>query len=218
VTVALLVMTDGRRACIARTIPTALEQLDGPISFRVIHDDSGDPDYREWLAEQFPSFTIIGATERRGFAAALQVAWKFCSTLEADFIFHLEDDFLLRRPVDLGAMATVLHDHPHLLQLALLRQAVNESELRAGGIIEQDPSSYEIVRDGDQQWVEHRICFTTNPSLYRRSLCARGWPDGSESEGKFSAVLFAEGKELRCAYWGEGEACQHIGERSGIGY
>ena len=51
--IVLLVMTDGRRACIEQTIPSALAQLDGPISLRVIHDDSGDASYRMWLRKRF---------------------------------------------------------------------------------------------------------------------------------------------------------------------
>jgi hypothetical protein len=216
---ALLVMTDGRRDCIARTIPTALEHLSGPITARVIHDDSADPAYRAWLAKQFPNFEVIGRSQRLGFGGAIQNAWRHLRSLQPQFVFHLEDDFLLRRPVDLEAMTRALHCEPHLVQMALLRQAVNDAEKAAGGVVEQNPDAYTTVTREFGTWREHRRFFTTNPSLYRGSLCRRPWPDGDHSEGRFGWDLFAEDPDAKCAFWGEGEWVEHIGDvRAGTGY
>src|SRR5690348_1760716 len=57
--IALLVITDGRRDCIQQTIPSALASLQGPITRRVIYDDSGDETHRRWLRNMFPSFDLI---------------------------------------------------------------------------------------------------------------------------------------------------------------
>lgn len=219
-TVTLLVMTDGRRDCIARTIPAALERLHGPITAKVIHDDSADPAYRAWLTEQFSEFTVIGGQQRRGFGGAIRAAWEYVKPLEAEHVFHLEDDFVIARDVDLRAMIDTLAEKSYLVQLALLRNAVNAQERAAGGVIQQHPESYISARWREHAWREHRRFFTTNPSLYRRSLMFREWPDGRESEGRFGIALFAENPETRCAFWGaEGEWCEHIGhERVGNGY
>lgn len=215
----LLVMTDGRRDCISRTIPTALEQLQGLISHRVIHDDSGDSAYRAWLVEQFPDFTVIGRSHRSGFGGAIQSAWRHLRTLNPQFVFHLEDDFLLRRPVDLEAMMRAMFAEPHLVQMALLRQPVNDDEKAAGGLIEQFPDAFTTVTREYGTWREHRRFFTTNPSLYRGTLCRRPWPDGRQSEGRFGWDLFAEDGDAKAAYWGEGEWVEHIGEtRAGVRY
>lgn len=49
---------------------------------------------------------------------------------------------------------------------------------------------------------------------------ARDWPEGAESEGRFSIEVFADG--FRSAYFGardSGEWCHHIGRhRVGTGY
>lgn len=218
--IALLVMTDGRRDCIERTIPEALWNLRGSITRRVIHDDSGDPTYRAWLQERFPTFEVIGREHRHGFGGAIQHAWRHVSQLEEPYVFHLEDDFLINRPVELAAMADVLRAWPHLTQLALLRQAVNDQERAAGGVIEQHPHDYALIRWRGYAWRQHRRHWTTNPSLYRRSLCVGGWPDGPESEGRFGVDLFAEHPQLCAAYWGDsGEWARHIGDvRAGNGY
>lgn len=229
--ITLLVMTDGRRDCIAETIPSALASLSGPITDRVIHDDSGDPDYRAWLADQFPTFTLIGAQSgRSGFGGAIASAWAWLvANSSTQFVFHLEDDFIFNRIVNLEAMADVLVRHSHITQMALRRQPWNDDERAAGGIVEQHPDDYREVAGlhgypvGDHlAWLEHRRFFTTNPSLYRTELCRRGWPTASNSEGRFSIDLFAHDPLLRSGFWGardSGEWVTHIGrDRVGSGY
>lgn len=224
--VLLLVMTDGRRNCIEQAIPHALTHLDGPLKRKVIHDDSGDAYYQSWLAEQFPDFEQIRTPGRSGFGGAIRNAWDHLNrTAEDDqcrYVFHLEDDFVIERNVDLSAMAACLQVFPHLVQLALRRQPWNDEERAAGGIVESHPNDYQDRRRGiDIRWLEHRRFFTTNPSLYRRSLCWRGWPDGDHSEGLFTHELL-EDPDTRFGFWGarnSGEWVTHIGtERAGTGY
>jgi hypothetical protein len=77
------------------------------------------------------------------------------------------------------------------------------------------------MTDGRVFWTEHRRFFTTNPSVYRTSLCKLGWPQESESEGKFTHRLLAD-PLLRFAFWGrkfDPPLCEHIGTiRAGAGY
>lgn len=216
----VLVMTDGRRDCITETIASARDNLYGPIDAWWIHDDSGDPDYRDWL-ETF-RLPIIGGATRSGFGGAIRSAWRHLRTSDARFVFHLEDDFTFNRPVDLAAMADVLDANPHLVQLALRRQPWNAAEVAAGGFIEQHPDAYIDRTDGEHEWLEHTGFFTTNPSLYRRSLLDEGWPDGDQSEGRFALNMMQRHPGWRFGYWGgrnSGEAVTHIGNvRSGVGY
>ena len=223
--VVLLVMTDGRDELLFRTLESAFAKKNLPRLQTVIHDDSGSPEHRGMLAERFPNFTVIGGP-RAGFGGAIQRAWG--SVPEGvNWIFHLEDDFLFNEPVRLGDMQELLVRFPYLVQVALLRQAWSEEERVAGGLVEQDYDSYEqmAARSLDDShtiyWFEHRKFFTTNPSLYRRSLTERGWPDGAHSEGLFSVSLF-EDPELRSAYFGvkdQGPLVEHIGaQRQGTDY
>jgi hypothetical protein len=108
----------------------------------------------------------------------------------------------------------------------LKRQAWNDAERSAGGFMQIDPASYVQCAqyDGDQTlaWVEHRLFFTTNPSLYRRSLILEAdWPDSEQSEGMFTHLL-REDPDARFGYWGRRDDepwVHHIGvERIGTGY
>lgn len=221
--ISVLVMTDGRDECLAATMESAQEMLQGPITSWVIHDDSGDDAHRRMLADTYPDAMVIGKGDRRGFGGAIGYAWRWLATGSVfRFVFHLEDDFVFLRPVDLVGMCRVLDSHPYLAQLALRRQPWNAEEAAAGGVVESHPDDYVEVTDGPAVWLEHRRFFTTNPSLYRRQLLVdRRWPRGAESEGRFSLQLFTD-PEVRCGFWGardSGEAVSHIGTvRNGVGY
>ncbi|MEX5637404.1 hypothetical protein [Parafrankia sp. FMc2] len=227
-------MTDGREELLARTVRSVVwdGNLSGPIHRWFLHDDSGDEILRARLANRWPRLNQLndGDSPRRGFDGAITHAWSWLAQVDdIDFVFHLEDDFLLNRPVDLRAMAEVLTARPYLAQLALRRQPWNDAERAAGGIVEQHPGDYAQMTDGQHTWLEHRRFFTTNPSLYRRELCAAGWPAGAESEGRFGLGLLRDGlpwgvpgPDIRFGFWGSrqsGEWVEHIGvQRAGVGY
>lgn len=217
-------MTDGRFDYIQRTVPSALATLDGPITSKMIFDDSGDPAYRAWLERTFPDFTIAyHPSGRQGFGGAIREAWSYCRHLDERFIFHLEDDFLFNREVPLSDLVAVLESNPHLVQLALRRQPWNDVERAAGGVIETHPEAYTEATDEDgRRWLEHRLFFTTNPGVYRTDLTWRHpWPRGLRSEVVFTNNLLRSPR-VRFGYWGardSGEWVEHIGEeRHGTGY
>lgn len=220
--ISLLVMTDGRADCLARSV-ASFDRLHGPISVRVIHDDSGDADYAEYLHDTYPGFAVCSTGQRSGFSGAYRSAWAWLREHDRNpLVFSTEDDFVFTRDVDLHAMAGVLDRCPYLTQMALRRQPWNAQETAAGGIVEMHPDQYVDCHDGTHDWLEHRRFFTTNPSLLRRSLIlAHEWPSGSESEGRFGIGLFAD-PTVRSAFWGHrdsGEWCEHIGTvRIGTGY
>lgn len=219
--ITLLVRTDGRDH-IYETIPSALDNLHGPITRKLIYDDSGDPLNRHRLAEAFPEFVITySANGRQGFGGAIRFMWRYLAQNDHNsYIFDLEDDFLFQRDVDLDAMIHVLEQRPELVQLALRRQAWNDQERAAGGVVELAPDSYVDCHDGTSDWLEHSNFWTTNPSLYRRSLCQIGWPEDPRSEG--AMTVLARERGARFGYWGArdvGPWVNHIGrERVGCGY
>lgn len=194
-TISLIVISDGREDYLRRTLKSAAEML---------------PEFDEYI-------WIDDSDHSLGFGGAIRAGWAEVTT---DYVFHLEQDFTFNEPVDIDAMRTVLEEHSHLAQLALLRQPWNDHERAAGGVVQLHPESYEAMEWGGHRWLEHTRHFTTNPSLYPASLCKRGWPTGNHSEGHFGIGLFESDRDVRCAYWGDGrELVTHIGdERAGTGY
>lgn len=219
--ICLLVMTDGRDT-IHETIASASLRMKGSITHRIIHDDSGSEHHRDKLGALYPDYEIIGGP-RSGFGGAISRAWAHITeAVHESWVFHLEDDFTFNRHINIDAMVEVLTHNRHVAQMALRRQPWNESERAAGGIVEEHPEDFVDYQDGNQQWLEHRRFFTTNPSLYRSDLCARGWPQEDYSEGKFGIRLLQDHPETTFGYWGSrqsGEWVHHIGtERIGTGY
>lgn len=217
--IVLLVLTDGRDEVLAQTIESARTHLWGPVSRHVMHTDAGD-EHRTHLVGTYPDWEVIGG-QRRGFGGAIDRAWRYVAWGTQRYVFHLEDDFVFNRGIDLGAMAKVLDEHLHIAQLALRRQPWNDDEKQAGGIVEQWPGEYTDREQNGYRWLEHRLFWTTNPSLFRTSRCRLGWPSGKHSEGIYSRQVF-ENLEVVSAFWGardSGEAVTHIGDaRVGVGY
>jgi hypothetical protein len=191
VTFALLVVTDGRRAYLVETMRSLRVSLQPWPPDRFLIDDSGDPDYRAWLQAEFPDFVQVGDGARRGFAATLACGWgTVLAYSEATHIWHAEDDFTYNELVDLPAMAAILDRNPHLAQLALKRQPVNDVEREAGGFMETRPGAW-TQRDG---WIEHQTNFTSNPSQIPARvarLCVGS--DVRLDELTMSDLLMAEG-------------------------
>ena len=228
--IAVLVMTDGRDEYLLPSVRSAMANLSGPITEWWMYDDTGDNVYRDGLARRYPTFRHVHAGPRRGFGGAIAAAWTHLATASTvDYVFHLEADFTFNRPVDLAALAAVMQARPQLAQMALVRQSWNDEERAAGGLIARYPEAFHPAGDDTGRlWLEHRLFWTTNPSLYRRGVCSLGWPDRAQSEGHFTLQLLQNGLgdvpggELRFGYWGrseDGPWVEHIGvERAGHGY
>lgn len=225
--IALVVLTDGRRDCLVRTLAAAFEHLHATFVVRILHDDSGDVDQHRWLHDHYEaSFDrIITHDHRLGQAEAIRTVRAELAAAHVHipfrYVFWLEDDFVTQVDVDLAELAAVLDQHPQLLQLALRRQAWFASERAAGGIVERDPDEYTDVTDGEHHWLEHRLWFTHNPNLQRASLLAGDYPTGRRHEWRYSRDLAAD-PAVRFGFWGaRGDAplVEHIGtERVGVGY
>ncbi len=197
--VAFLLISDGRSDYRERTLASAKAMLPEPDHFIEVDDSD----------------------HKLGFGGAIQLGWQRVIDTGAEWVFHCEQDFTFNRPVPLERMVAVLKAHPYLAQICLKRQPVNEQEKLAGGIVECRPDEYvQKVEHGDI-WTENRVCFSTNPSLYSAALCRQGWPQVEHSEGIFTHRLL-EDPEVRFAFWGakfDEPLVEHIGDiRTGMGY
>jgi hypothetical protein len=199
--VALLLIDDGRSDFLIRA-QASLRMMCPPFD-HVIHID----DTRHEL----------------GFHGAIQAGWhRILDETDADWVFHAESDFSYNEPVPLERMIAALDSDPELAQIVLKRQPWNALEHAAGGIVEQHPDDYteRIMPTGDVI-TTHRRFFSTNPCVYRASLCQLGWPQEPQSEGVFTHRLLRD-PYRHFAFWGrkfDPPLVHHVGEvRAGTGY
>lgn len=156
----------------------------------------------------------------RGFCGAIQRGWELlrASSAEFDYVWHAESDFLYRREFNVTHMAELLDWRADIAQVSLRRGAHGSEP--AGGFLEQWPDEFTDADHLGRAYLEHRLWFTTNPSIYRRSLIEHEWPDAPACENTFGQQLIAEGLSFAC--WGkrtDAPWVEHVGlTREGHSY
>ncbi len=186
----------------------------------------------KWLVEdgepktwEFPGFKRVstGVKGPHGYCSACEVGWEIAAVPGVDFVYWLEYDFLHERPVNLLHLAWVLLKHTEVAQMSLMRQPVNEQEVKAGGIVKASPDEFvsrrtDSARGGRHSWLEQGKYWTTNPALFRRQIADRvEWPLEDGCEGRVTVALRHQGYSF--GIWGSGEEwVRHVGVRSGFGY
>lgn len=186
-TITLVVISDGRGELLVRTTRALQEHLIGNVDYSLLIDDSGSPEYAAWLDSLYPSFQIVHHEYRRGFAGAVISAWDNLPV--CDYVLTCEDDMVLREDVRLSDMVEILDANPSLSQVVLKRQAWNEHEIAAGGIVEMHPSDYHDVHTHGIAWTQHYRYYSTNVNLMPYRITRLGWPNVEHSEGHFGARL-----------------------------
>jgi hypothetical protein len=207
--VALLVLGDGRRELQAATL-------------------------KSWRAQarhyDLTRLTIVDDSHHLlGFCGAIRYGWQ--RLLEDgpsfDYVFHLEEDWRFDCEFSIAHMTRLLDTEPQVCQVALRRGAEPAEQ---GAIIERFPHEFTDRAIGmlglgqparTQEWLEHRLFWTTNPGVYRRQLIeAYEWPEPPRCEARFGETLISEGGTF--AYWGDRHDdpwITHTGtQRTGHGY
>lgn len=214
----LAVLTNGR-ACLRETLEAFRTYVyPAPAEVLVFNDGGSALPYgggTEWANVPYLS---IGNVAAAGFCAAVPALWRAAAGAGPPFVFWLEDDQVIQRPIDLYPIALVLARERSIAQMSFMRGPANSDEEAAGGCRELRPELYEERDDG--LWLESRTNFSTGCSLIaRRFMTAEPWPGEFEEncEGRWSIELLSRGYTF--GVWGRGEPwVEHVGIRSGFGY
>jgi hypothetical protein len=213
--------TDGRNGYLKRSIESFDERVRDRWRDKILFQDSQDRDVckaaRE-IAEPY-GWTVVEHPTKLGFSGTYAAGWRYVTEeLGVDYVFGTEDDFTYERTVNPKWLVDILDSHPEIQQVALRRQPWNDTERSAGSLVSSRLDGY-TVRDG---FITQRMFFTTNPSVYRASLCGVGWPEVPNSEGILSHQIMNADPDACFAFIGglhDEPWCWHIGdERVGTGY
>lgn len=206
--IVLVCLTTGSRDCLADTIASAEESLEGPIGRRLLCVDRVKTD----LA--FEGWDVVSMGRPKGYGHASRQAQAHAIGSGQPFLFWLEDDFTFNERIDLRAMQAILGAHPELVQLVLQRQPWYPEELEVGHMLTWRPEgTYKQQRDG---YVEHRAFYSTNPMMTRRSTIASyEWPLVNSSERAYGRMVFRDPK-VKAGILGKLDdppRCHHQGEK-----
>jgi len=220
--ICLMIVTDGRYGVLERTLDSFFRMAEFIPAKGLMIDDSGDIRYAEYLESLRPKLGGIAIYHHRsriGFCETVAHGWSLVGE-DAGYIFHLEDDFEFIEPVPLTEMVMILESDPKLAQIALVRQAWNDEEKAAGGLLNLHRRCLQPQETNGRKWFLHHRCFTTNPSLYPRHITEKGWPSGPYCEGKFGIKVSQMGYYFGYLAPQNGiNSVVHIGEkRIGAGY
>jgi hypothetical protein len=208
-------MTNGRGEYLERTLST-IGKLHGNFSRILIHDDSGDENYYNWL-KRFDY--ELATTKQVGFTKAMISAWEKLKEDSNEWVFHQEDDLPILEEINLDKMIEVMKSNSHIKQMVLQRMPRGRELC---GVIAKHPERYEEKTDGSNFWAEHRVAYSCSPCFYRKSLIYENpWPDVPRSEREYGPILFKDPK-AKCAYWGkktDKPKTEHIGiVKKGFGH
>lgn len=157
-------------------------------------------------------FIRVSDTKRNGGSWSIEQAWTQARESDADYWFHLEDDWTFNGRLDVDNLARILEADYNLANIVLRRQAAIPWEPE-GGYIGANPHAF-AVRSG---YLEHRIGFWLNPCLYPAEIPRRyQWP-AKGSEQDFTDLLLSDEPAWRFAVYGEKDSppvVHHIGDRS----
>lgn len=223
-TISFILRTDGRREYIGEAIASAETNLKANFDRKFIIDDSGDPEYANFLEESFPTFELVHHAERAGMNECARSMIRAAIASGSEYVWSTEDDFIYPSTVNVKKMVRLCHCEPHLGQIVLKRNAVNDVEYAAGGFMEAFPDRYTEHSCPTANWVEtSHVLFSGNPSLVRVAALAHAadveMPSTDTYEVPCGAAMADNGYTF--AYWGRIEdkpRCEHLGSNRSGGY
>ena len=200
-----------RKEYLLRSLISLNERVKYPWTRKVIFSDWGQNSDLEVVAKAH-GFTVEGPAENVGYTQSMIALWEYIKGLPDTHLFVTEDDFTYDRSVPVERMVDALDANPRLVQMALLRNPIADSEKQEGTILGYPPGTFTQKRDGDVAYLEHFKFFTCNPSVIRRSLTERPWPNTPHSEAVYGKQMLRRGN-VHSALWGSGEQwVTHIGD------
>ena len=198
------------------------KNLSANLGYILIVNDSGDEKYRHWLDAEVADKVdqIVHHPQRMGYTDTMKDAWDRVNQLNYDYVFQLEDDFLLNRELVLDEWIGVMEKNPHLIQIKSQRQPWYPVEIEVGGCCNMPMVEDAIYQGRNASFpvAEHRnpTPFSGNPGLYRAWITGLGWPDIPLSETKVLDRALLVDPEANIVFWGarnDEPLTHHFGSR-----
>lgn len=220
---ALCLLSCGREEYVRRTLASYVEHLTPPPSAVYVYDDGGQTPLDAFDAWPGVEVKVESHPTRLGRCAAHANLWRYAAASDYDYVWTVEDDVLLLRPLDLRDLAALLESEPDLIQVTLFRCPWG-AEVEYGGYFNQFRWKYErrsswlsslsyAEGDGLACWIASTDDWASSPALVRAQVCREvDWPAEPGCELTLGPAVQAVQPEALSGYWGWGEPlAAHIG-------
>lgn len=226
----LTILSSGRPVYLERTLHWYGRFLNPKPASVFVFDDGGTLDH-DWLGDRIEAawpgaeWLVQGSARRLGQCVAQAECWAVAADSDHEWVWHVEDDVVLLRPLDLRDLAAVLDAESAVPQMALIRCPWG-NEIEWGGYISQFPGHYDrrvttaLVTVGGVEraeprafeWIATRRNWAHAPMLCRTQLCRDYvFPARPGCETEIGPMLLAAGYEA-FGLWGWGSPdVAHIG-------
>ncbi len=217
----IAVLTNGRRDLLARSLAAFFQHVEPKPARGFLMDDGGQsraaslpdvPSLDELLAATGIEWQYDSSPSPLGMCRAMAHCWHAAASSDLPWVFTLEDDFVILRPVNLLHLAEVIDAEPTLTQMALVRCPWG-FEIPHGGYIAQEPSWYKRRQTGQGRWISTVRNWANCPALFRTSLAREfPWPLENGCETTIGPMIRAVYPDAVFGLYGAGEPwCSHIG-------
>lgn len=203
------VLGNGRGRFLDRTIASWEANLIDTPKHKIIFDDSGNSEYREWLQNKFGNrFVVVPISEHAvGQPAAINFIFNYLSGLDVDYFLEIEEDWMLNRPINISEIASKISTMNDVCQIRIPRAVWHETnthylDLQHGTLLNYYLSNYTYSKQDNLYEIESDSYFWShNPNIFSRHILNHKYPQqGIESEYLFGKLLF-ESSYRAFAYW-----------------
>lgn len=206
----LFIVGNGRKRYLERTISSWEANLTDKPSAKIIFDDSGDSQYREYLTNRFGNdFEIVPVQETNaGQSTTINFIFNYLKNLRIEYFLQIEEDWMLFRPIKISSIISVMQNNKQIVQMRIPRTVWHEAsthslDMEYGSLLRYycEVSEYDKKRN----WYEFRTkkyFWSNNPSVFHISVCDQEYPsNGIASEYDFGVSLFDQDDGNTFGYW-----------------
>lgn len=219
----LAVLTCGRPEYLQRTLASYARFLQPQPTAVYAWDDGMQTPLSAFHPFDEGELIVEGEANRIGRCSGHARLWHAAAQSRFDWVFTVEDDIVLLRPLNLEYLRQLIEVERTLEQLALIRCPWG-AEIEHGGYIPMFPDRYErrstaVAGGREGHWISSTVDWTSSPALLPTSLTREvEWPSGHNCELELGPRITALRPESVSGYFGQGEPyCAHVGMQRAAG-
>lgn len=181
------VIGNGRKGYLERTIASWEFNLADKPKYKVIFDDSGNSEYRDWLNKKFGNkFEIFPISDINvGHNVATNIIFDYIRNLDIDYVLQVEEDWILNRELNVAEIIKTMDYNPDILQMRIPRTAWYSDgyfdDIKSGSLvlryINDLGSQYSFL---DNRWYKIRnynYFWSHNPCIFNKKIAYENYGD-----------------------------------------